>query len=115
MKTFFRSFALMIVLLASGVVATAQVTTASIGGVVTSAEGEALPGATVKATHTPTGTVYFVSTHTNGRYNIAGMRIGGPYTLEISFVGFKTEVINNLSLALAEEAVYVRCPAPATG
>ena len=106
MKTFFRSFALMIVLLASGVVATAQVTTASIGGLVTSTEGEALPGATIKATHTPTGTVYFVSTHTNGRYNIAGMRIGGPYTLEISFVGYKTETVNNISLALAEEAVY---------
>ncbi|MDD4820858.1 MAG: carboxypeptidase regulatory-like domain-containing protein [Flavobacteriales bacterium] len=106
MKTFFRSFALLVVLLAGTLGAYAQVTTASIAGVVTDTNKEALPGATVKATHTPSGTVYYVSTQVNGRFNIAGMRIGGPYTIEISFVGYKNENISNVNLSIGEEATY---------
>lgn len=80
-----------------------QVTTASMYGKVSAVNGETLPGATVKAVHTPTGTVYGAVTNTNGNYNIPNMRIGGPYTIEISFVGFGTETINNIELSLGEE------------
>lgn len=61
MKTFLRSFALIVALLGISVSLSAQITTASIGGTVTDGKNEPLAGATVKATHVPSGTVYYVS------------------------------------------------------
>ncbi|MBV7533219.1 TonB-dependent receptor domain-containing protein [Chitinophaga sp. sic0106] len=78
----------------------AQVTTSSINGVVTDAKGEGLIGATVKATHLPSGTVYGTTTRNGGEYTIPNMRVGGPYKVEISFISFATETFNDLSLKL---------------
>lgn len=80
------------------------VTTSSITGKITSSNGEALPGATVTAVHEPSGTRYGTATMTDGRYNIPGMRIGGPYTVTISFVGYETQKIENVSLTLGVAA-----------
>ena len=103
MKTFLRSFAFIVAFVAVALGATAQVTTASISGLVTDTQKETMPGATVKATHLPSGTVYMVATQTNGRFNINGMRVGGPYTIEVSFVGFVPEKIEGVSLVLGED------------
>lgn len=73
--------------------ANAQVTSSSMTGTIKDAKG-ALPGASVKATHTPTGTVYSVSTNNDGRFVINNMRVGGPYIFEISFVGYQPEKSN---------------------
>ncbi|WP_316804375.1 TonB-dependent receptor domain-containing protein [Pedobacter nototheniae] len=81
--------------------ANAQVTTSSMTGTIKDAKG-ALPGASVKATHTPTGTVYSVSTNNDGRFTIGGMRVGGPYTIEISFVGYRPEKLTDVYLKLGE-------------
>ncbi len=81
----------------------AQVTTSGISGKVIDNSGAPVIGATVKATHTPTGTVYGVSTRTNGSYNLSNLRIGGPYIIEISYVGYNKEVISNINLSLGEE------------
>ncbi|MFD2584485.1 TonB-dependent receptor domain-containing protein [Pedobacter vanadiisoli] len=79
----------------------AQVTTSSMTGTIKDAKG-ALPGASVKATHTPTGTVYSVSTNNDGRFTIGGMRVGGPYTIEVSFVGYRPEKQTEVYLKLGE-------------
>jgi hypothetical protein len=79
----------------------AQVTTSSIIGTIKDAKG-ALPGASVKATHTPTGTVYAVSVNNDGRFTIGNMRVGGPYIVEVSFVGYKPEKLNDVFLKLGE-------------
>lgn len=81
--------------------ANAQVTTSSMTGVIRSSK-ETLPGASVKATHTETGSVYGVITNSAGRFNIGNMRVGGPYVVEVSFVGFKTQKIENIYLKLGE-------------
>ncbi|MEO0528730.1 MAG: carboxypeptidase-like regulatory domain-containing protein, partial [Bacteroidota bacterium] len=64
------------------------VTTSSMGGKVTDNTGEPLPGASVVAVHTPSGTKYGAATDFDGFYRISGMRTGGPYTVTISYVGF---------------------------
>src|SRR3982750_447043 len=81
--------------------ANAQVTTTSLTGTIRDSK-ETLPGASVKATHTPTGTVYGVTTNSDGRYTIGGMRVGGPYTIEVSFVGYKTQKFEDVTLKLGE-------------
>lgn len=79
----------------------AQVTTSGINGKVT-AGGEDVIGATVTATHQPSGTVYRAITNNDGRYTIQGMRVGGPYKVEISYIGHRNKVLNNITLNLGE-------------
>ena len=79
----------------------AQVTTSGISGKVT-AEGELLIGATVQAVHEPSGTTYGTVTNADGRYSLQGMRTGGPYTVEVSYVGFQKAVYKSITLQLGE-------------
>lgn len=85
--------------------ANAQVTTSIITGSVKGAGEEPLVGATITATHLPSGTKYATSTRGGGTFLIANMRTGGPYLIEISFVGYETEKYNDVFLQLAESFV----------
>lgn len=80
------------------------VTTSSIGGKVTDAEGEPLPGATIIAVHVPSGAKYGAATDFDGFYRMSNMRSGGPYTITISYVGFTDFVKNNVNLALGQSS-----------
>ncbi len=95
---------LVVLVLSSTLSIMAQITTSSVSGKV-SANGEEVIGATVKATHKPSGTVYRAVTNAEGRYAIQGMRPGGPYELEISYVGYNTKAVKNVSLALGQNTV----------
>lgn len=81
------------------------VTTASMSGVVKDSKGEIIPGTNVVATHVPSGTTYGASSRSDGYYNLLGMRVGGPYTVKASFVGYKEEVIENVYLQLGQPFV----------
>jgi hypothetical protein len=78
------------------------VTTSSLTGTVRDANGEALPGSNVVATHVPSGTQYGTSVNPNGRYIITNMRVGGPYKVTITFVGYQAQTVENIYLKLAE-------------
>ncbi|OYD47620.1 hypothetical protein CHU00_01755 [Sphingobacterium cellulitidis] len=78
----------------------AQVTTSSMSGVVTQTNGDKTTGATIKAIHTPSGTVYTSSSNEAGRFSLAGMRVGGPYKIEVTFVGQEPIVYENVFLQL---------------
>src|SRR5688500_11701652 len=83
-------------------------TTGSLTGVITDAQGGVLPGATVLATHTPTGTTYDSMTDGTGRYSLLNVRVG-PYTVAVSMGGFKPETVENVDVKLGEQkAVDVR-------
>ena len=83
----------------------AQVTTSSMTGVVTQTNGTATSGATIKAIHTPTGTVYSGSANESGRFNLANMRVGGPYRIEITYVGQDPIVYEDVYLQLGQPFV----------
>ena len=83
----------------------AQVTTSSMSGKIVTSEGEELIGATVVAVHVPSGTIYGTSTNESGYFTLNNMRVGGPYTVEISYLGFKTENISDISLRLGESFI----------
>ena len=86
--------------------ASAQVTTSSINGKVTDSNGEVLVGATVIAVHNPTGTQYGALTNVDGRYNIQGMRTGGPYTITVSYVGYQAVELTDITLSLGEPRTF---------
>jgi hypothetical protein len=98
-KLLFVTMALMISTLSF-----AQVTTSSMSGRVTDSK-ETLIGATVKATHEPSGTTYGAVTNSEGRFLIQGMRTGGPYRVEILYLGYGDYVRNNIYLQLGETYV----------
>lgn len=96
-----KGFAVLVAALV-GITAFAQVTTSSLNGKVTDASGAAVPGAAVVAVHTPSGTQYYAVANAEGRYAINGMRSGGPYSVEVSCLGYQTVTYTDVTLQLAE-------------
>ena len=80
----------------------AQVTSSGITGAVTSAAGLDMAGASIKATHLPSGTVYTTVAQKGGSFVMNGLRPGGPYKVEIGFVGQKPIVYDNIFLDLGD-------------
>ena len=75
---------------------------ASFLGQVTDEKGEPLLGANVVATHQPSGTFYGTSTREDGRFNLPAVRIGGPYTVEVSYTGYDNYTLNDVFLSLGQ-------------
>ncbi len=79
-----------------------SVTTASINRMITDSKG-AVPGATVIVTHIPTGTVYSTNSRADGRFNLPNLRVGGPYTFKVSFVGYNNYVQEGITLSIGQD------------
>lgn len=80
----------------------AQVTTSSISGKIVTASGAPLEGATIKAVHTPSGTVYNTISRENGLFDLQGLRVGGPYVLNVTYVGMVPQKVEDITLRLGE-------------
>jgi outer membrane receptor for ferrienterochelin and colicin len=93
---------LTMVLFAMGTMMAQGVTTSSLNGKITDENGEGLIGANVLAVHTPTGTTYGNSTNADGRYRISNMRVGGPYTITVSYTGFEDFKQEGITLSLGQ-------------
>ena len=100
-----RIFFLLALTFVTGTLLFAQITTSSISGTVASSTGEPLIGATIIATHQPSGTRYSTISRGGGEYTISNMRVGGPYLIQISFVGYDMEKADEVYLKLAENFI----------
>ena len=83
----------------------AQVTTGTITGTVRDAKNAALAGASIEVVHEPSGSRYKSVSTATGKYTVTALRIGGPYKITISYVGLKTEVVNDVTVQLGEPSV----------
>jgi len=113
MKQLKLTFAMLLFLAVSAGI-DGQVTTSSMSGKVTDNNGEPLPAATVVATHVPSGTRYGALANGQGLYAIQGMRPGGPYSVNVSFIGYKTQSYTEITLALGENTTLNSTLASAT-
>jgi len=77
-------------------------TSGSIEGTITDVTGEPLPGANVVAVHMPTGTEYGTSTRADGRYTLRNVRVGGPYEVRVTFIGFNSQIKEISRIELGE-------------
>ncbi|VAW43790.1 Oar protein, partial [hydrothermal vent metagenome] len=93
---------LMIAVLPWGVTL-AQETSSSINGTIVDSSGNALSGATVIVTHEPTGQVKTLTTNDQGRYSARGLRVGGPYNIEVRNGGYSDAEEGNIFIKLGED------------
>ncbi|HEX8462118.1 MAG TPA: TonB-dependent receptor, partial [Segetibacter sp.] len=94
----------------------AQVTTSSITGTVKDNSNQLLSGATITALHVPTGSRYSTTVGKGGNYTLPNLRVGGPYTITVSYVGFESRTIEGITLTLGNPSVIdvVLSPGQAT-
>ncbi len=96
-------FTALVVLLSNTL--SAQVTSSSIGGIIKDKKsGETLIGASVIAVHVPSGTRYGSITNENGRFFLPAVRVGGPYKVTVSYVGYKAQEQSGVYAALGTTA-----------
>ncbi|HYW34729.1 MAG TPA: carboxypeptidase regulatory-like domain-containing protein, partial [Balneolaceae bacterium] len=98
MKRYLLFFFVLIVLPLAGYAQ--NKTSSGIQGVVRDAQGRPLAGANVVAIHKPSGTRYGTVTRKNGHFTLNNVRTGGPYTVQVTFVGYNAQkkTITNIKL-----------------
>jgi hypothetical protein len=99
---FFRKILFYLILVIIPAALNAQVTTSTVTGVVKDPNGIGLDGASIQVVHEPSGTKYETISGKGGAFTLIGLRIGGPYKFEASFVGLKTIIIEGFSLTLGD-------------
>ncbi len=82
------------------------VTTSSLRGVIADENNTPLIGVNISAVHGPSGAFYGASTDLNGAYRIDNMKVGGPYTIKASYVGYGEVTATNVFLRLGEPYIF---------
>lgn len=96
--TLFRMLATSCLILACGIMAYSQTTTAPISGTVTDPNGAVINGATVVAQNIATGAEVRALTTSNGTYTVPALAVGN-YTVTIEAKGFKKLIIADVNIA----------------
>lgn len=105
MKQFKRMFMMLTLLFISVMMFGQASTTSGINGKIVDPNGKPLAGATVVAVHVPSGSQYGALANGDGFFSVQGMRPGGPYTIEVSFIGYSKKSFTDISLLLGESFV----------
>src|SRR3954469_6070881 len=77
-----------------------QETSATLSGHITDTKGSLLNGATIVLKHIPTGTVANTQTNNKGLFYLTNLKPGGPYSITITYVGFKEVSLGDVNLGL---------------
>ncbi|HVU98391.1 MAG TPA: carboxypeptidase regulatory-like domain-containing protein [Puia sp.] len=80
----------------------AQVTTSTVGGTVTDQQGKPLAGATVEISFSDAGIKRHLVTGSGGDFLMPNLRVGGPYTITVSYTGFNPKTESNIFLELGQ-------------
>jgi len=78
------------------------VTGSALNGRVIDQTGKPLENVAITALHGPTGTTYSTLTRPDGRFNIPGVRVGGPYTITAKLIGYHEQKADGIRLTLGE-------------
>jgi hypothetical protein len=82
--------------------ANAQSTDATIGGTIVDESGEVVQGATVQIINESTGFTSAQSSDRNGEFSFRQLPLGGPYTVNITFIGYSKERFTDIQLRLGD-------------
>jgi hypothetical protein len=85
--------------------AIAQETSSSIKGTLVGPMGNPAAGTTVTITHVPSGSAKVITLGANGQFSLQGLRVGGPYTIELDSDKFDDKTISDVYLQLGEPLV----------
>src|SRR5213592_1763840 len=88
----------------SGIAVSAQVTTATIAGVVQDASGAVIPGVSITIKNVETGATRTATSDEGGRYTVPELTLG-DYEVEAQLAGFQTEVRSGITLTVGRSAV----------
>lgn len=80
-----------------------QVTTAQIQGIINDDQDNPLFGASIYVKHEPTGTSVGTISLENGRFTIPNLRVGGPYRIEVNYIGYSSQIKEQIYLALGDK------------
>ncbi|WP_163364470.1 carboxypeptidase regulatory-like domain-containing protein, partial [Escherichia coli] len=81
------------VLILSNFTLSAQETSASLSGHLKDSKGAYLAGATISVKHEPTNFVVNTQTNSKGYFVLSNLKVGGPYTIKISSLGYTDQVL----------------------
>jgi hypothetical protein len=80
----------------------AQETTSAIRGLVSGADGLPVAGASVVIVHVPSGTRATATTNSDGLFEAAGLRVGGPYQVTVTASNFQTTTVSDIATFVGE-------------
>lgn len=104
----------LVMALATAPLAQAQETTSSIRGTITQPDGSPAVGATVRITDTRTGNSRAVTTSESGQFAASGLRVGGPYTVQVDASGLAPQTITDITLGLGDTYTFEVALSPET-
>ena len=102
MNCFSRIVASTIIFSITSILFAQVLTTGSINGVVSGTDDLTLEGANVMATHVPSGTSSGATSRSDGSFNIPNLKVGGPYTVMVSYIGYKESKVSDIYISLGE-------------
>ncbi len=83
------------------------VVSSTLTGTMLDSSGKSVAGATVTAVHVPTNGTYRAITSPNGRFQLTGLPVGGPYTISATADGYTVQSLDNVQTSLAENTDVV--------
>ncbi|MFK7887482.1 MAG: carboxypeptidase regulatory-like domain-containing protein [Gammaproteobacteria bacterium] len=90
------------VMMLAASVSYAQQTTSGLRGSVVDASGNPVANAPVVITDSRTGSSRTLTTNANGGFSVQGLRVGGPYSVDVTTGSYAKQTVNDIFLSLGD-------------